>query len=79
MVYMLKYNENTKNRHCKRDGIMMKKLPKKFKGSGITLRKKKINKQKVEGLLKKKDTIYCENGIAKIDSNHSDYSFWVED
>lgn len=33
----------------------------------------------IEKLIKDKTPIICKDGMAKIDSNHPDYKFWMED
>ncbi|GIN55952.1 hypothetical protein J8TS2_02710 [Lederbergia ruris] len=38
-----------------------------------------ITNESIEKLIKRKNPIFCKDGVAKIDSNHPDYEFWMED
>ncbi|MBW8351922.1 hypothetical protein K0H71_21200 [Bacillus sp. IITD106] len=39
----------------------------------------RITNESIEKLIKGKTPIICKDGVAKIDSNHPDYRFWMED
>lgn len=72
-------DEDKKNENCKGDEDMINTLPGKSNKKKLTPKRMIISNKRIEDLLKGKSVIHCEDGVAKIDSSHSDYNFWMED
>lgn len=68
-------NNSNKN---KGDGDMQKSLPKQSEKQS-TPQSIHLTNNIADKLAKNKMTINCKDGKAKMDVNHPDYTFWMED